>query len=107
MGQGCSRVLPKGLLPKRPGATSSRPGDLLHIPASRKVASLPLASSRAGLPSPHVGPGLHRPLPPTHVLTDLPMAISTADLAPPPHHSNGLDPWDPEEMGRWSPRNPT
>lgn len=84
MGQGCSRVLPKGLLPKRPGATSSRPGDLLHIPASRKVASLPLASSRAGLPSPHVGPGLHRPLPPTHVLTDLPMAISTADLAPPP-----------------------
>ena len=32
----------------------------------------------------HVGPGLRRPLHPTHVLTDLPVAISTADLSPPP-----------------------
>lgn len=50
MGRGCSRMLPKRLLPERPGATSSQPGDLLHIPASREVAILLLASSRAGLP---------------------------------------------------------
>ena len=43
-------MLPKRLLPERPGATSSQPGDLLHIPASREVAILLLASSRAGLP---------------------------------------------------------
>lgn len=78
---GCSRMLPKGF--ERPGATFSQPGDLLHTLVTGEAASLLLASSRAGLPPLRLGPGFPRPLHPTHVLTDPPVAISTAGLAPP------------------------
>ena len=78
---GCSRMLPKGF--ERPGAAFLQPGDLLHTLVTGEAASLLLASSRAGLPPLCLGPGFPRPLHPTHVLTDLPVAIRTAGLAPP------------------------
>ena len=78
---GCSRMLPKGF--ERPRAAFLQPGDLLHTLVTGEAASLLLASSRAGLPPLCLGPGFPRPLHPTHILTDLPVAIRTAGLEPP------------------------
>lgn len=98
---GCS---PKGSCLRGPGPPPrSQETSYTFQPPGRGPSCYWPAPGLAVLPA--RGPRAPQAAHPTHVLTDLPVAISTADLSP-PHRSNGLDPRDLEEMGGWSPRSP-